>query len=110
MIAPLIIIESPYIGKSTNELVRNRNYLKECILDSISRGEAPFAGHGFYTQYLNDRDPRSRALGMRLSRTFLYKAALVAVYLDYGWTPGMRVGVDLARRHAVPVEERRING
>lgn len=105
---PRIIIESPYTATTAKVLIRNQNYLKACIRDSIARCEAPFAGHFFYTQFLNDRDPRDRRLGMLLARSWLSTAALVAVYVDLGISPGMKQGIRLASVFSVPTEERSI--
>lgn len=87
-------------------MIRNRNYLRLCVLDSIQRGEAPWAGHGFYTQFLNDRSASDRTLGMRLSVSWLFKANLVAVYTDLGVSRGMVAGIDMAKRVGIPLEYR----
>lgn len=88
--------------------MRNRNYCISCMQDSIFRGEVPFAGHLLYTAVLNDRDPRARTLGLRLARRFLFVASLVAVYTDYGVSPGMKLGIELAQRYSIPIDYRRI--
>lgn len=103
---PIVIIESPYSHPTAQGLIIHRLYQKFAMLDSISRCEAPFAGHGFYTQYLNDRDEKDRKLGMRLSRNFLYASSLVAVYSDLGVSPGMLAGIRLANLLAKPIEYR----
>ena len=101
-----VIIESPYTARTSQGLILNRNYLRLCILDSIDRGEAPWAGHGFYTQYLNDRSERDRILGIRLSQSWLFPASRVAVYTDFGISDGMNLGIALALRVGIPVEYR----
>lgn len=109
MPTPIVIIESPYAAKDAKIAVRNRNYCITCMQDSIFRGEVPFAGHLLYTSVLNDRDPRARALGLRLSRSFLFLSSLVAVYTDYGISAGMKLGIELAERYSIPIEYRRIS-
>ena len=54
------MIESPYAGDTAANLA----YLQRCIEDSLGKGEAPFASHGFYTNYLRDDDPQQRSLGI----------------------------------------------
>ena len=105
---PRVIIESPYAARTVQGLVVRRNYLKACVQDSMERGESPLAGHGFYTQFLNDRDPRARKIGMTLAKQWMYVCHFVAVYLNYGWSPGMVEGVRLARLVGKPVEERHL--
>lgn len=106
MAVPRVIIESPYSSKTASGLIVRRNYLIACLRDCDERGESPFAGHLFYTQFLNDRDPRSRKHGMMLARQWMYACDFVAVYLNYGWTPGMMQGVRWAKMFGKPVVER----
>src|SRR5215469_3585708 len=82
---PKVIVESPYRG----DLVRNKNYLRLCMYDSIVRGEAPSASHKLYTDVLNDDDPDERELGLELGFIWLKAADLVAFYVDFGFSPGM---------------------
>jgi hypothetical protein len=42
----LVIIESPYAG----DVEPNVAYAKAAVLDCLSRGEAPYASHLFFTQ------------------------------------------------------------
>ena len=58
----LVIIESPYAGNVPLNLL----YLRACMRDCLSRGEAPFASHALYTQpgVLDDGDPAERAHGI----------------------------------------------
>lgn len=105
---PLVIIESPYYHALSEIRLRNRVYLKSAVLDSIERGEAPFASHGFYTQFLSDLIPAHRALGLRLMRRFILKADYVAAYTDLGISRGMAVGIEFAKRQGLEVFERKI--
>ncbi len=104
----LTIIESPYYSRTAKGLMRNQRYLHACIKDSIARGEVPFAAHGFFTHYLNDRDPGSRATGFRLGRSFYFAAATCALYCDLGTSPGMLEGYTFASRLGLSLEERLI--
>lgn len=108
MYRPLVVIESPYSSPTAQGLVDNRNYLKRAMMDSLERGEAPFAGHFLYTQILNDRDAAARRLGMEASKIFYLKCSLVAVYIDHGISPGMLAGIEIARKLGRPCEERKL--
>ncbi len=78
------------------------------MLDSLGRGEAPFASHLLYTQFLDDNDPGQRALGLRAGQSWLLKAEAVAVYTDLGISPGMKIGIHLAELLTRPIHYRRI--
>ena len=53
---PFTVIESPFSAPTIDELVRNIQYAMLAVRDSLSRGEAPYASHLFYTQMLDDND------------------------------------------------------
>ena len=113
----LVILESPYAG----DVERNLRYARACMLDSLNRGEAPFASHLLYTQCLNDADPEERELGM--SAGFAWgdvwmgafggdggKPVARVVYQDLGISNGMREGIRRAGAHGAAVEYRTIGG
>lgn len=78
-------IESPYAG----DVEANTAYARACLLDSLRRGEAPFASHLLYTQVLDDLRPEDRNLGMDAGFAYLLRADLVAFYVDRGMSRGM---------------------
>lgn len=80
------------------ESALHARYLDACLLDSLRRGEAPFASHGLYTRagVLDDLEPGERDLGIRAGFEWRYAASVTAVYLDLGTSSGMRAGVDHA--------------
>lgn len=86
-------IELPYVG----EVEANTTYGRRCLLDSLRRGEAPFASHLLYTQsgVLDDRDHHDRVLGLQAGFAWARSADHVAVYLDRGITGGMQAGLVL---------------
>lgn len=116
----LVIIESPFSAPSEEQFARNQRYLRACIIDSINRGEVPYASHAFFPQVLHDLDTAERELGIDLGfhmmRAFRDAAehrndprgAVQAAYTDLGWSTGMLAGwrfgvsIDIAR------EERQI--
>ncbi len=99
-----VIIESPYAV----DRVEHLRYLERVIKDSLERGEAPFASHGFYTIFLDDDDPRERAVGMECGWAWMQAADFVAVYEDYGRTKGMRDGIERAAAAGKDIDFRKI--
>lgn len=100
----LVIIETPYFG----EIERNIEYAKRCMLDSINRGECPFASHLLYTQVLDDNNGKERQQGMELGFEIMSRADLVVVYTDYGISEGMRLGIRQALKLGLEVKYRTI--
>lgn len=101
-----VIIESPLKGDT--EL--NKRYAKACILDSLKRGEAPFASHLLYDQagILDDSVPAERELGIQAGFVWGTMADLSAFYVDYGMSSGMIRGLENALKENIPVEIRRL--
>lgn len=126
----LVIIESP-LGSRVDgtkldlsspeglaEFERNQAYARRAMLDSLRRGEAPFASHVLYPLVLSDAKPEERKLGMAAG--FAWAEVLTTetdpgnrrpwrvVYVDYGTTPGMQEGIERARALGQRIEYRRI--
>lgn len=87
-----VILESPFAG---DEAV-NRGYLKACLRDSLSRGEAPLASHALYPGALDDSVPAEREAGMAAGRAWYGFGRAVVVYTDLGISPGMAAGIEHA--------------
>ena len=102
-----VVIESPYKG----DVERNLAYAKTAMLDSILRGEAPFASHLLYTLVLNDKLIAERERGITMGQAWLLEANLVAFYTDLGISPGMNESLKLlkSKRIRVPFEMRKVN-
>jgi len=100
----LVILESPYAGNITANLA----YARAAMLDSLRRGEAPFASHLLYTQLLDDSNPTERTLGIKAGQAWLLRAEAVAVYQDLGISPGMKIGIQLAELLCRKIDYRRI--
>lgn len=100
----LVIIESPLKGY----YARNRAYARACMLDSLKRGEAPFAGHLLYAQegILDDTDPPQREMGIAAHLAWTGVAKLVAVYGDLGISDGMTRGIERAKERGIPFTRR----
>ena len=102
----LVLIESPFAG----DVETNLRYLKACMLDSLSRGEAPFASHMLYTQVLDDDVADQRALGISAGLAWGRKADFTALYVDRGISGGMRLGIKAAVACGRLIVERRLGG
>jgi hypothetical protein len=115
-----VILESPYAGdRATND-----EYLIRAMRDSISRGEAPFASHRMYPGVLDDDISDQRKIGIEcgLAWAQLYIvnnytsigtpsnwAKLKAViYIDYGITDGMALGINHHSKFGTKIECRKI--
>ncbi len=92
----VVIVESPYSGNIELHL----RYLRACMADCIARGEAPFASHGLYTQpgVLRDEVPGERAIGIAAGFAWREVAEATVVYIDLGFSTGMRHGISDAAR------------
>ena len=100
----LVILESPYAGN----VEVNIKYARQCVRDSLMRGEAPIASHLLYTQegILDDNVPVERAIGIDAGLAWRRVAEASVVYIDLGISSGMQYGVDAAIKAGIPVEFR----
>jgi hypothetical protein len=101
---PAVVVESPYAG----DVEANTRFARLAMLDSLTRGEAPFAGHLLYTQVLADSSPTERELGIRSHLAYVRRAERLVVYVDLGISSGMKRAICLAEQLGIPVESRRI--
>ena len=97
-----VVIESPYAGA----LEANVTYARECLFDSLHRGESPLASHLLYPQVLDDDIAPERHLGISAGHAWISSAHAVVVYADRGISNGMRIGIARAMAHGIPVEYR----
>lgn len=100
------MIESPLAGDTK----RNIQYAKDCMKDSLARGEAPFAMHLLYAQedVLDDLKPEERALGIKAGLEWAKRADLIAFYIDYGISNGMKMAQDNAIIFSLPTTHRKL--
>lgn len=101
-----VIIESPYAG----DVPRNTRYARRALKDCLARGEAPMASHLLYTQdgVLDDLDAKERAQGIDAGLAWGLVANATVVYVDHGFSRGMRFGIDRATREGRTIEYRHI--
>lgn len=100
-----VIIESPYAG----DIEKNIRYAKDCMIDCLERGEAPFASHLLYTQVLNDLDPDERSWGIEAGLIWGKCADLTVIYTDLGISNGMKYGIKNAYDNNRPLEYRSLS-
>ena len=105
-----VLIESPYRGDSYENTGQNVLYARACLLDSLRRGEAPFASHLLYTQVLDDTDPEQRTLGINAGLAIGLRCTISAVYYDRGISGGILMGINAARSVGRKVELRALRG
>ena len=103
-----VIVESPYAG----DIEENLRYLRACMADCLSRGEAPFASHGLYTQpgVLRDDVPEEREAGIQAGFAWRNAAERTVVYTDLGTSRGMDYGIKHAEKLGHEIEYRRLFG
>ena len=107
-----VILESPFgAGKGLRGLIgrwRNKRYARKCLRDSLLRQESPIAPHLLLTQHgvLNDSVPTERRWGILAGHAWVEVADAVAIYIDKGISPGMRLGISRAETAGKPVEYR----
>lgn len=99
-------IESPLSAATPQELAENVAYARACLLDSLRRGEAPFAMHLLYPQVLDDKKPNEREQGIDAGCAFILVCQLEAVYFDRGISGGMKKGMGVAKHHNRIIEFR----
>lgn len=104
----LVIIESPFAARNGRTVDDNIAYARDCVRDSLNRGESPVAFHLLHTQpgILDDQNPEQRALGISASLEWYRKADRCAVYVDHGISGGMLKGMNAAVSAGVRVERR----
>lgn len=100
----LVAILSPFAGQQR----RNIEYARRAMLDSLKRGEAPYASHLLYPQVLNDLKAKDREMGMEVGRAWMECADAVVVYADLGLSSGMLRDLEGARLAGLEVEVRMI--
>lgn len=99
-----VALLSPLAG----DFEANIAYARKAMRHSLSLGEAPFASHLLYPQCLDDRDPKSRELGIECEHAWITGARAVVVYVDRGITPSMQRAIDVADSLALPIVYRNI--
>jgi hypothetical protein len=104
----LVILESPYRGRTSEETAKNVEYAKDCMMDSLQRGESPLASHLLWPGILDDAMPADRALGIAAGLEWGRVAEATVVYVDRGISEGMVQGMNRAAIEGRIIEQRRL--
>ena len=105
---PVVVIESPFAGNAK----RNIKFARECLRDSIMRGETPFASHLLYTQpnVLDDDVPQERKMGIEAGFAIKHLEGVKTIfYTDLGWSGGMELALFYCRKFNLPYDIRLLN-
>lgn len=102
----LVILESPYRGKTPEETAANVEYAKACMLDALHRGESPLASHLLWPGILDDAAPAERAAGIEAGLAWGRAAEATVIYQDRGISLGMVQGIQRAHAEGRTVEHR----
>ena len=100
----LVTVASPFAG----DREYNLEYLRECMLDCISRREAPFAPHMMYPFLLDDDKVYERILGIDMGCTWALRGDALVVYTDLGISAGMAHEIETALQAGLCVEYRNL--
>ena len=78
---------------------------------AYSAGEAPYASHALYMQpgVLDDEVPSDRVQGVEAGLAWAEHADIIAVYLDFGWTSGMKASLARHKLKGKSISERRLS-
>ncbi|SRR5258706_8961505 len=102
----LVIVESPFRGKTLEQEKENIEYAQACARDCLmNHNEAPLLSHLLYTQegILNDAIPEERQLGIDAGLAWGLKAEATIVYTDLGISSGMEHGIANAVKAGRPI-------
>lgn len=95
------MLESPFAGATQSDITRNLCYARACMIDMLSRGEAPLPSHLLYPQVLDDEEPEGRAQGIGAGLAWASIARAAAFYTDLDWSPGMHAAQEFYRRQNI---------
>lgn len=106
----LVIIESPFAASETHTVEQHIEYARQCMRDSLMRGESPYASHLLYTQegVLDDLSPSERKMGIEAGFKWRDVSELTVFYIDHGYSDGMRLGLQDCISKNKPYEIRRL--
>lgn len=104
-----VLIESPYRATEHFTVEQHLAYLKEAMADCIRKGDSPFASHHLIPGILDDDTPYERALGIRCGLVWGECADYVAIYSDFGISPGMKQSLMWYKSIQKPIEWRTLD-
>jgi hypothetical protein len=100
-----VALESPFNGLPADR-EQHARYLAWCVRDSYRRGEAPYCGHAIGPLGHCEDDPAQREAGLEADDVFNALCVRTVLYVDIGFSSGMRHGYEAAKAAGRPTEER----
>jgi hypothetical protein len=94
---PLVYICSPFAGDPVRNTERARQYCRF----AVSQGAIPFAPHLLYPQFMDEADPKQRALGLFFGKVWLGKCD--ALWCFGAASEGMKQELGKARRRGISI-------
>lgn len=101
-----IFVCSPLRAQTPREYGANITLARVLCRRVVDNGDAPFAPHLFYPQFLVDEDEEQRAKGILCGESFLLSCDELWAYVKRPGLPsaGMRFEIDLAMRAGIKVD------
>jgi hypothetical protein len=103
-----VILITPFMAEDPSIAEKMKRYAARATRDSINKHEAPLASHLFFYSVLNEKDPIERDIGLQSQLSWLRVADIIAVYVDFSITPGMKVAINNAKLLQKKIEFRTI--
>ena len=105
-----VVIETPFYHIDPIKMAEYKTYLAAVRKDVLlNHKEAYFASHALYTEETNDANPDERTIGIEAGLLWLEVAHKSVVYIDYGFSNGMKHGVKRAISLGKPIEFRSLH-
>lgn len=102
-IKPIVFVASPLAGD--DELMNIDFARRVCREIALNTSAMPFAPHLLFPQFLNDKDPVERNLGISYCSTAL-DASRFAAFAVPKWRPGLSTGMKFERVEAESLNRR----
>lgn len=93
-----IYVCSPYSGN----VERNVEYARKYCRFVVQRGHIPVAPHLFFPQFLDDKNPEERKLGMSMAKNLLKDCEELWVFSGI-LSEGMKTEIELANKLGIEI-------
>jgi hypothetical protein len=117
----VVALESPYHSEDPKILKRNIAYAIQASKHSLTLGDVPFPSHLIFTQLVKpdgsvgyvhdgivDEFGGSREKVIEATQAVRQRCDAIVMYVDFGVSNGMAYAAEFARKHGIPIEERRL--
>lgn len=98
-----IYICSPCRGDMERNITKAQGYCREAV--ELFPDVVPIAPHVYCTQFMDDTNPKERALGMELGLSLLSMCSELWVYGIDNPSEGMRGEIEYAKEHGILVRD-----